>query len=90
MHIIGLSTLSLMYVGWAYVGKIFTGNYVYFFFDFQQIGWENVLIAVVSFCGLSIICKSLIAAIVVCIANTGSLCGHLRLYWAAGNIDEKV
>ena len=45
-----------MYVGWAYIGKIITGTYVYFFFNFQEIGWEYALLSVGSFVGLTNIC----------------------------------
>jgi hypothetical protein len=53
-----------MYVGWAYIGKIVTGDYVYFFFDFQEIGWEYVLVAVSYFVGLTNICESLTPALI--------------------------
>lgn len=55
-HILGLSTLCGMYIGWAYIGKIITGTYVYFFFNFQEIGWEYALLSVGSFVGLTNIC----------------------------------
>jgi hypothetical protein len=61
-----------MYVGWAFIGKIITGDYVYFFFDFQEIGWEYVLVAVGSFIGLTNTCESLIPTPIEYIANVCS------------------
>jgi hypothetical protein len=57
-HILGLATLSLIYVAWEWLGHFVTGVWTYYFFDHTVIGWENVLVAVVAFTALSDICKS--------------------------------
>lgn len=56
-HTISLTTLSLIYIGWAYIGRLLTGEYVYYFLDHNVIGWEHLLAAILSFCALENVCK---------------------------------
>lgn len=77
----GLITLCGMYVGWAYIGSIITGTYVYFFFDFQEIGWEHGLVSVGSFVGLTNTCECLAHTLMEHIADLYSFCCHLRYHW---------
>lgn len=59
-HIVGLTMLSLLYVGWAYIGKMVTDKYSYYFLDYNQIGWEYVVVAVFALCALANIFFSVI------------------------------
>jgi len=48
-HLAGLAALSALYVIWAFIGNEVTGEFAYFFFDHDQIGWEHVTGAIIAF-----------------------------------------
>lgn len=57
MHIIALTMLTMMYIGWTYIGKLITGEYAYYFLDYEVVGWERVAISVMGMIGLVMTCK---------------------------------
>ncbi|KAH6718614.1 hypothetical protein DL95DRAFT_461681 [Leptodontidium sp. 2 PMI_412] len=42
-HVIGLSILTLAYIGWAYVGYIVTDKWALYFLNHQEMKWEHVI-----------------------------------------------
>jgi hypothetical protein len=57
-HVAGLSFLSLCYFGWVWIGRLITGDFVYYFFDHNQVGWKYVVVAVGAMIGLVNTCES--------------------------------
>lgn len=53
---------ALLYVLWAYIGKLVMGKWAYFFFDFHKVGWESFTIAVISLIGLVNTCEVSVSA----------------------------
>jgi hypothetical protein len=58
-----------LYVFWAYIGKLVTGKYAYFFFNLQMVGWESLIIAVISLIGLVNTCEVSVSAFTDRFAN---------------------
>lgn len=56
-HVFALAVLSLVYVGWAAIGKYIVGRYTYFFFDHEKTGWEYYWASVAAFVVLVELCK---------------------------------
>ncbi|ATZ55379.1 hypothetical protein BCIN_11g06360 [Botrytis cinerea B05.10] len=48
-HVFALAVLSLVYVGWAAIGKHYVGKYTYFFLDHEKNGWEYYWASVAAF-----------------------------------------
>ncbi|TGO22335.1 hypothetical protein BPAE_0172g00160 [Botrytis paeoniae] len=48
-HVFSLAVLSLVYVGWAAIGKYIVGKYTYFFLDHEKTGWEYYWASVAAF-----------------------------------------
>ncbi|PMD29692.1 hypothetical protein L207DRAFT_574076 [Hyaloscypha variabilis F] len=42
-HLAGLSFLSVLYIGWTYIGYVVADKYVWWFLDHRQVGWEYVV-----------------------------------------------
>ena len=57
-HVTGISSLAMMYIGWAYAGHEITDRYAYFFLDHKKNGWDYTAGAIATFVALSNICKS--------------------------------
>lgn len=58
-HVFALAVLSLVYVGWAAIGKHYVGKYTYFFLDHEKNGWEYYWASVAAFVVLVELCKFL-------------------------------
>ncbi|KAG9240697.1 hypothetical protein BJ878DRAFT_524779 [Calycina marina] len=39
-HITGLGLMSIVYIGWAYLGYYLTGRLAYYYLDYKNLGWE--------------------------------------------------
>ncbi|KAG0649618.1 hypothetical protein D0Z07_4049 [Hyphodiscus hymeniophilus] len=52
-HMVGLSTFSLAYVGWTFLGYVVTDKYHYFFFNHKIVGWEHFGLNVVGFIAIT-------------------------------------
>ncbi|EPE36700.1 hypothetical protein GLAREA_08863 [Glarea lozoyensis ATCC 20868] len=50
-HIFGITALSLLYTGWAYVGNAVTGRFEYYFLDPEVEGWDNASASIMAFAG---------------------------------------
>ncbi|KAH8652690.1 hypothetical protein BGZ60DRAFT_436275 [Tricladium varicosporioides] len=48
-HIFGTTALSLFYVLWAFLGHHITGKFGYYFFDPEQVGWDNASASIMAF-----------------------------------------
>lgn len=48
-HIFGLTFMSGLYVGWSYVGYAATEKFTYYFFDHNQVGWDDASAAIMAF-----------------------------------------
>ena len=73
-HVFALAVLSLVYVGWAAIGKHYVGKYTYFFLDHEKNGWEYYWASVAAFVVLVELCKFLPTCDHVCnLANKFSL-----------------
>ncbi|PVH77565.1 hypothetical protein DL98DRAFT_561515 [Cadophora sp. DSE1049] len=48
-HIVGLSILSMAYIGWAYVGYIVTDKWAWFFLNHDESKWEYVILSWIAF-----------------------------------------
>jgi hypothetical protein len=56
-HLFGLAFLCFLYIGWAYIGYVVTGKYVWWFLDHNQVKWEFVVAGWVAFAALTEICE---------------------------------
>jgi len=83
-HIVGLSVLSFLYVGWTFVGYVVTDRYAYFFFDHHRIGWLYVATAILAFSALTNIFFSVVYGLtglreVLSAKEDGKSSGYSRL-----------
>jgi len=51
-HLSGLTTLTLVYIGWAHIGKLLTGHYAYYFLDDKETDWEYKVAAITALSAL--------------------------------------
>ena len=51
-HILGLTFFAVNYFLWAYIGHYLTGKWVYYFLNYEKVGWENVFVALLAFISL--------------------------------------
>lgn len=63
-HVIGLSILTALYIGWVYIGHVATHKWALFFLNHKEMKWEHVFEGWVGLIVLSNICESFVFDVV--------------------------